>query len=111
VRRIGAGERVDDVDVAVAEVSDQLRTEPVEAFFLQRTVHGSPADPLLGTGLTDDEAIVRGPAGVAPGVDDERTALAEARLPTLERVRVQERGRGVPEDAPARVEPVRFESS
>ena len=78
VRGIGAGERVDDVEVALLEVGDDLVPQPVEVGFGQRLVDGAPPDPLLRAGLLDDELVPRRAARVVPGVDDERPALGQA---------------------------------
>jgi hypothetical protein len=93
VLRIGAGEGVDDVEVAVGEVGRDLGAKAVEAILLERPVHIAPPDALLGGRLPHDELVLRRAAGVAAGVDDERPALGEHALAPAQRVRVED-GRG-----------------
>ena len=71
-----------------------------------RRVHVAPPDPPLGTGLADDELVLRGAPRVHARVDDERAAFGEPRLAAGERVLVELRGRGVPVDVPAHGDPV-----
>ena len=106
VRRVGAGEGVDDVEVLRVEVRDDLLAQPLEVLLGDRLVDGAPPDPLLRAGLADDELVLRRAAGEAAGVDDERPALGEPALAALERVRVEQRRRRVPVDAAARAQPV-----
>ena len=99
VRRVGSGERVHDVQVARLQVRDELVAKALEAGVLDRLVHAAPPDPALGARLADDELVPRRAAGVLAGVDDERPALGEARLSARDRCRVEDRGRGPPDDA------------
>ena len=101
VARIGAGERVDDVERRLAgEVLGDLLAEPLERVLGELLVP-VPPDPALGARLADDELVLRRAAGVPAGVDDERAALADARLAARDRVLVEQRGRGIPDDATA----------
>jgi hypothetical protein len=111
VRGVGAGERVDDVDVLLVEVGDDLLAETVELLLGQRLVDLAPPDAVLRTGLADDELVPRRASGVAAGVDDERPTLGEDALAARERVRVEERSRRLPVDAAVGIEPVPPERS
>ena len=82
--RVGAGERVDDVEVAVAEVRDDLLAQPLEVLLRDLRVDVAPPDPVLGARLADDELVLRRAAGVLAGVDGERAAFGE---PALARAR------------------------
>ena len=106
VRGIGAGEGVDDVDVALAQARGDLLAQPLEALLGDLGVDVAPPDPLLGARLADDELVLGRAAGVLAGVDDERPALGEPRVAARERVLVELRGRRVPEDVPAHRDPV-----
>ncbi len=106
VSRIGAREGVDDVDVALAEPQRHLVAEPLEVLLGELAVDVTPPDPPLGTGLADDELVLRGAPRVHARVDDERAAFGKPRLASGERVLVELRGRGVPVDIPAHGDPV-----
>ena len=99
-------ERVDDVDVALAQPRGDLVAQPLEALLGDLGVDVAPPDSRLGARLADDELVLRRAAGVLAGVDDERTALGEARVAARERVLVELRGRRMPEDVPAHGDPV-----
>jgi hypothetical protein len=107
VRRVGAGERVDDVDVLVLEVRGDLLAQALEVLLRDRLVDLAPPDAVLGSGFPDDELVLRRPAGVPAGVDDERSALGEPALAAPQRVRVKQRGRRVAVDAAGRAQTVR----
>jgi hypothetical protein len=111
VRGVGGGERVHDVDVPRVEVGDDFCAEVLEVLLGQRLVDLAPPDAIFGTGLADDELVLRRAAGEATGVDDERTTLGETALAACERMRVEECGRGLPVDAAFGVEPVAPERS
>src|SRR5204862_7830950 len=66
----------------------------------------APPDPLLRARLPHDELVLRRPAGVAPGVDDDRTAFGELAVPARERMHVEQRGRGLVDHASGRLDPV-----
>ena len=107
MRRICAGEGVDDVEVLAVEVRDDLLAQALEVLLGDLLVDARPtrcgsSDP----GSSHDELVLRRAAGEAAGVDDERPALGEPALVALERVRVQERRRRVPVDGAARAQPV-----
>jgi hypothetical protein len=87
---VGAGERVDDVEILAVEVRDDLRAQPVEALLLERLVDRAPPDSALGPGLADDELVLGRAAGEAARVDDEGTALGERRLSPGERMRIEQ---------------------
>ena len=86
---IGAGERVDDVEVAAAEVLDGLLAQPVEVRLRDLGVDVPPPDPVLGAGLADDELVLRRAAGVLAGVHVERAALGNPPLAALDGVVVE----------------------
>ena len=92
MRRIGAGERVDDVDHRLLEVRHELLAQPVEALL---------GNGLLRAGLADDELVLGRTARVATRVDDERTSLREHGLVPRERVRVEHRRRRIQVHPPA----------
>ena len=79
VLRVGARERVDDVEVARREVRRDLLAQAVEALLRELLVDVAPPDAVLGAGLAHDELVLRRAARVAAGVDDERAALGEPR--------------------------------
>ena len=93
MRRIRAGEGVDDVDVALAQPQRHLVPQLVEAFFRDLGVDVAPPDARLGARLADDELVLRRAARVLAGVDDERPAFGEPSLPARERVLVELGGR------------------
>src|SRR3990170_2924140 len=101
VRRVRAGERIDDVHVALAQTCGDLLPQPLEGALGDLRIHVTPPDPALGAGLTDDELVLRRAPRVGPRVDHEGTAFSESRLTPSERVRVELRGRGLPVDPPA----------
>ena len=88
VRRVGAGERVDDVEVALAEVTRRpSRAARSKLLRLERLVDLAPPDAVLGAGLAHDELVLGRAARVLAGVDDERPALGEHALAARERRR------------------------
>ena len=110
VRRVGARERIDDVELLVLEERDDLRAQPLEALLVDRPVDASPVDPVLGLRLADDELVVRRPARVVSGVDDERAALGELPLAPEQGMEVQLRRARVPGHATGRRQAVRVET-
>ena len=106
VCRIGAGERVDDVEVLMLEKRGDLVAEPIELHFLQLLVDRAPPDSILRARLADKEFVFRRTSRVAACVDDERAALCEPALVSPQRVRVENRGRGVDVHAAAGVDSV-----
>jgi hypothetical protein len=87
---IGAGERVDDVDVSLVQMLGQLLSEAFETFFGDRLVDLTPGDPVLGLRLLDEELVLGRAARVTPRVDDQGTAFREPAFLADERVRVEE---------------------
>src|SRR5688500_16185508 len=53
MRGVGPGEGVDDVDVALVQMREDLRAQPLEALLLDRRVDVAPPDPVLGAGFAD----------------------------------------------------------
>ena len=104
--RVGAGERVDDVEVAVAEVRDDLLAQPLEVLLRDLRVDVAPPDPVLGARLADDELVLGRAAGVLAGVDGERPAFGDPALVALQRVRVELRRGRVPVDGALGLDPV-----
>src|SRR4029078_3891598 len=78
---IRSGERVDDVDVAFAQTRGDLLAQGLEVLLGDLDVDGAPPDTRFGARLADDELVLRRAARVLSGVDDERPALREARIP------------------------------
>ena len=101
VLRIGAAERVDDVDVGLLEARDDLAAQAVEVLLRDLGVDVAPPDAVLGAGLADDELVLRRAAGEAAGVDDEAAGVGEDAFAAVERGRVELRRARVAEDAPA----------
>ena len=110
VGRVGAREGVDDIDVLFLQVRDEPLAKAVEALLPDRLVDLAPGDSVLGGRLAHDEAVFRRAARVPARVDDERAALGEAGITASNGVRVEGRRGGVPEDATAGTESVRFEA-
>jgi hypothetical protein len=104
--RVGARERVDDVDVAAAEVRRHLLAQTLEVLLRDLRVDVAPPDPLLRARLTDDELVLRRAARVLARVDRERAALGDAGIAARERVLVQLRRRRVPVDGAGGFDPV-----
>ena len=102
--RIGARERVDDIEVAAAEVRDGLLAQPIEVLLGDLGVDVAPPDPVLRARLADDELVLRRAAGVLAGVHIERATLGDPPLSALDRVVVEERGRRVPMDGLRRLD-------
>ena len=101
VRRIGARERVDHVDVALAQARGDLLAEALVVLLRDLRVDVAPPDPPLGAGLADHELVLGRAAGVLAGVDDEGAAFGETCLAARKGVLVELRGRRMPEDVPA----------
>ena len=99
--RIGAGERVDHVDVSLAQARRDLLAELLEVLLGDLRVDVAPPDPILRAGLANDELVLRRAPRVLAGVDDERAALGEPRVASRQRVLVELRGRRMPVDVPA----------
>ena len=110
VLRVGARERVHDVEIAAVEVGRDLVAQALEVLLRDLLVDVAPPDAALGAGLAHDELVLRRAARVAAGVDDERAALGEPRVALGERVLVEHRGRRLPVDAGARAQPVVVEA-
>jgi hypothetical protein len=106
VLRVGAAEGVDHVEVAVLEVRDDLRTQPVEVLLRDLGVRLAPPDPVLGARLADDELVLRRAAREPTGVNHERPVLGDDPLTTLERRGVQLRGRRIAEHTSADMQTV-----
>ena len=106
MRWIGARERVDDVDVALAQAGRDLLAKALVVLLGDLGIHVAPPDPRLGAGLAHDELVLRRAPRVLAGVDDERAAFGKPRLSARQRVLVELRGRRMPEDVPADGDPV-----
>ena len=101
VQRVGAGERVDHVDVSLAQARRDLLTQLLEVLLGDLRVHVAPPDPILRAWLANDELVLRRAARVLAGVDDERAALGEPGIASCQRVLVELRRRRMPVDVPA----------
>ena len=104
------GIRLADLPIGVAELGRHFVAQAVEVLGRQRLVHLAPPDPVLRAGLLHEELVLRRAAGERAGVDDERAALGELPLAVQERLRVEQRGRRVPTNAPAWVQTVLVEA-
>ena len=105
MRRVGAREGVDHVQILVLEEVHDLVAEAAEVRLGDRLVDLAPEDPVVEEG-SRRELVLRRAAGVAAGVDDERPARREDALAVADRVHVERRRRGVARDAPLRMKPV-----
>ncbi len=104
---VGAGEGVDDVQVALgAEVCGHLGPERVVAVLLEHLVHLAPPDAVLRAALARDELVPGRAAGVPAGVDDERPAVGEHAFVAAQCVGVKDGRRRVPPDRALRLETV-----
>ena len=81
--RVGAGERVDDVEVAPRRGARRPSSRRPSKCSSEIGVDVPPPDPLLRAGLADDELVLGGAAGVLAGVDGERAALDDQALSAL----------------------------
>jgi hypothetical protein len=100
VRRIGAREGNDHVDVPAPEVLGHLGAQALEVLLVDLGVDRSPPDAVLGARLADDELVLGRAAGVDARVDGQCAALGDRGFAALERVGV-ELGRGrIPVDPP-----------
>ncbi len=106
VRAVGAGERVDDVDIAFAQPRRDLLAKSLEVILRDLRVDVAPPDAVLRARFADDELVLGRAAGVLTRVHDERAALGEPRVAARERVLVELGRRGVPVDAPSHGDPV-----
>jgi hypothetical protein len=94
--RVGARERVDDVDrVEPAEVVGDLGAQVLVVLERELTVDRAPPDPILRLRLANRELVLRRASRVNARVDDERAAFGDARLVAKDRVLVEERRRRV----------------
>ena len=87
VGALGAGEAVEDVQVAVVQVAARLVEQPVEERRLARAVDVAPADQLGGGALLDDDAVLGRAAGRLAGLDDERAVGGQDALAARQRAR------------------------
>ena len=106
VRGIGPGKGVHDVEVASFEKRDHLVAEGLELLLPELLIDIAPRNPVLAAGLANDVLVVRRPAGMRSGVDDERSALGQLPVAAPQRVHVEERGGRIGEDATPRLEAV-----
>ena len=103
---IGAREGIDHVEVLAFEKRRDVVAQSLESRLVGLLVHFAPPDPALAAGLPHDEFVIRRATGVPAGVDDERPAFREPTLVPLQRVGVEDRGRGMNVDETAGVDPV-----
>ena len=107
---VGARERVDDVEVAAAEVRDDLLAQPVEVLLGDLGVDVAPPDPSSEpasrtTNLSFGERPVCLPVSTTSGPPSAITPFS-----ALERVVVEERARQVPMDGPEKLDAVLSQS-
>ena len=111
VRRVGARERVDDVEVAPLEVRDDLLAQALEMLLGDLRVDVAPPDAPLRAGLADDELVHRRAARVPARVDDQRPAFGEVGVALHERVLVEQRRGRLPVHAAAGGDSVLLEAN
>ncbi len=94
--RVGARERVDDVErVEIAEVLGDLRAQALVVLERELAVDRAPPDPVLGLRLANGELVLRRTSRVYARVDDERAAFRDACFAAEDCVLVQDRRRRV----------------
>ena len=77
---------------------EEVGIEAVECFGLHRQVGLAPPHRILAGGIADDEAVLRGAAGMLAGLHDQRTVLGEQALTPRHGLLHQRCGRQVPVD-------------
>jgi len=104
--RVGAGEGVDDVEAAVADVRHDLLAQSFEVLLRDLRIDLAPPDPVLGARLADEELVLGRAAGMHACVYGERAALGEPAVAAVQRMRVELRGGRVPVDDALGLDPV-----
>ena len=104
--RVCAGEGVDDVEVAVADVRHDLLAQSFEMLLRDLRVDLAPPDAVLRARLSDEELVLGRAAGVHACVHGERAALGEPTVAAFQRMRVELRGGRVPVDGALGLDPV-----
>jgi hypothetical protein len=107
---IGAGPRVEDVELAFLHVSHHVAMEEIELLRLDRTVDRAPVHVALAGRVADDELVVRGAARVLTGAGDERALRGELSFSAPQRFLVQPGRAQVPVDASGTDNPERFQA-
>ncbi len=94
---IPAGEAVEAIEpLARVEVVERALAVDLEGVLVERNVHRSPPDVVLGFGVLDDALVLRRAAGLRAGVGDEGAVLRDARiLLEANRVLVERAGRKI----------------
>ena len=97
MRGVGTREGVGDIERRLGtEVPGDTFTQTLVCVLGERLVP-IPPDPVLGTGLADDELVLGRASRVPARVDDQRAARSDARLVAEDRVLVEHRRRRVPD--------------
>src|SRR3954453_7984179 len=102
---IGAGERVDDIDVLARQERDDLVAHVLVVLLGDRVV-AAPPDPVLRSGLAHDVLVLRRPDRELPRVEDDRPGVGELAVAVHERGGIEPRGARVAMNRARRVEPV-----
>ena len=103
---VGAGERIDHVQVLPLEMVDDFLAQSVEMLLGERLVDRAPPDAAFGSRFLDHELVLRRAAGEVARVDAQRPAFGQAALTALEGMRVEQRRGWLPVDAALGVQPV-----
>ena len=103
-RRVGAGDGVDNEQLAALEVGAGPVEEAVERGQGERLVDGAPGNLIARRRLLDEEAVLGRTAGVGAGVGDERAGFGQAAFAALQGVFDEEWGRQVGPNVPARAQ-------
>ena len=98
---VGADVAVLGVQVALGAVRHEACPQALVVGLADGPVHRTPPDVVAGRRLLDDELVLRGPAGVLAGPNDERTVGGDEAFAVPDRVLVQLGARQVGADGPA----------
>jgi len=108
---IGAGAGVTDEQVASLQVGQRAMQQALENLRLHRSIDRPPTDIVLRQRLGDDKTILRRPAGMRPGVGDQRPvggqhalAARQRQLDPCRRRQLVAHRAGVSDAVPAQVE-------
>ena len=84
VRAVGAGHAAHHVGVALGQVGTDALVDVVEVLKRHGGVHLAPGDVVVHVGRVDDEAVLRGAAGVLAGGHGKRAGRGEGALVALD---------------------------
>ena len=91
--RIGAGEAVEHIQLAVLQIGGHLGTDRLIFFERDRTVHLAPGDLIVDLRNIHNELVIRRTAGILTGFHTERAGIAQDAFSALQRF-LNEFGRG-----------------